>query len=92
MMIHLDQHVIRVDPAILLPVLRALLTGRQWPHVRAGVPGSVYQPRVRVTLHGNAPLRQGRVSESPRSTQLQERGSLNALTGLLLVRHLEASR
>ncbi|MFW8627845.1 hypothetical protein [Deinococcus sp. ME38] len=90
-MIHLDQHVIRVDPAIL-PVLRALLTGTQWPHVRAGVPGSVYQPCVRVTVPGNAPLRQGRVSEDPRSTQLRDRGALNALTGLLLVRQPEASR
>lgn len=91
-MIHLDQHVIRINPAILLPVLRALLTGRQWPHVRTGVPGSVYQPRVRVTVPGNAPLRQGRVSEGPRSTQLQDRGALNALTGLLLVRQPEARK
>lgn len=68
-MIHpdLDQYVVRFDSSSF-PALRTLLAGGQLQQVLTGVPGwpraAVYQPLVRVTVHGDARVHLGRTELS----------------------------
>ena len=64
---NLDQYVVCLDRHSF-PALRALVTGGQLQRVLTSVPGwpraAVYQPLVRVTVHGDARLRLGRTELS----------------------------